>query len=133
MGRSGIRIRGMLLQDQQHKIWLEMIRQGGLVFETKQRASPFVSLVFDQWRWMFSVLGCTDVAIGGWTILVRYDPPPQVTQLCSTAFTGAGAGVWFFLSRINALTISFSSAISDETAGVEELVLTLETMALLRD
>ncbi|GJV80889.1 hypothetical protein Tco_1516759 [Tanacetum coccineum] len=45
----------------------------------------------------------------------------------------AGAGVWFFLSRINALTISFSSAISDETAGVEELVLTLETMALLRD
>ncbi|GJT94325.1 hypothetical protein Tco_1083170 [Tanacetum coccineum] len=47
--------------------------------------------------------------------------------------SGAGAGVWFFLSRINALTISFSSAISDETAGVEELVLTLETMALLRD
>ncbi|GJZ76480.1 hypothetical protein Tco_0641152 [Tanacetum coccineum] len=25
---------------------------------------------------------------------------------------GAGAGVWFFLSRINALTISFSSATS---------------------
>ncbi|GKG14320.1 hypothetical protein Tco_0353920, partial [Tanacetum coccineum] len=34
----------------------------------------------------------------------------------------AGAGVWFFLS-----------ATLDETAGVEELVLTLETMALLRD
>ncbi|GKG01610.1 hypothetical protein Tco_0306315, partial [Tanacetum coccineum] len=31
---------------------------------------------------------------------------------------GAEAGV--FLSRINALTISFSSATSDETAGVEE-------------
>ncbi|GKF44397.1 hypothetical protein Tco_0130949, partial [Tanacetum coccineum] len=46
---------------------------------------------------------------------------------------GVGAGVWFFLSRIKALTISFSSATSDETAGVEELVLTLETMALLRD
>ncbi|GJR28140.1 hypothetical protein Tco_1104372 [Tanacetum coccineum] len=45
---------------------------------------------------------------------------------------GAGDGVWFFLSRINALTISFSSATSDETARVEELVLTLETMALLR-
>ncbi|GJV07216.1 hypothetical protein Tco_1344872 [Tanacetum coccineum] len=46
---------------------------------------------------------------------------------------GAGAEVWFFLSRINALTISFSSTTSDETAGVEEFVLTLETMALLRD
>ncbi|GJR44748.1 hypothetical protein Tco_1312851 [Tanacetum coccineum] len=45
----------------------------------------------------------------------------------------SGARVWFFLSRINALTISFSSAISDETAGGEEFVLTLETMALLRD
>ncbi|GJW09573.1 hypothetical protein Tco_1575400 [Tanacetum coccineum] len=49
------------------------------------------------------------------------------------AIKGVGAGVWFFLSRINALTISFSSATSDETAGVEELVLTFETMALLRD
>ncbi|GKD89689.1 hypothetical protein Tco_1365196, partial [Tanacetum coccineum] len=44
----------------------------------------------------------------------------------------AGAGVWFFLSRINALTISFSSATSDKTAGVDELVLTLETMAFVR-
>ncbi|GKG03129.1 hypothetical protein Tco_0310765, partial [Tanacetum coccineum] len=45
------------------------------------------------------------------------------------------SGSWslVFLSRINALTISFSSATSDETAGVKELVLTFETMALLRD
>ncbi|GKG18037.1 hypothetical protein Tco_0372335, partial [Tanacetum coccineum] len=43
------------------------------------------------------------------------------TQLCSTAFTGVEAGVWFFLSRINARTISLSSATSDETARVEEL------------
>ncbi|GJU65948.1 hypothetical protein Tco_1252207 [Tanacetum coccineum] len=39
----------------------------------------------------------------------------------------------FFLIEIKCLTISFSSATSDETAGVEELVLTFETMALLRD
>nr|GFB56323.1 hypothetical protein [Tanacetum cinerariifolium] len=44
-----------------------------------------------------------------------------------------GAGAWFFLSRSNALTISFSSATSDEIVGVEELVLTLATTALLRD
>ncbi|GJS58528.1 hypothetical protein Tco_0653312 [Tanacetum coccineum] len=53
--------------------------------------------------------------------------------LFATIEFGARAGVWFFLSRINALTISFSSTTSDETVGVEELVLTLETMALLRD
>ncbi|GJV80581.1 hypothetical protein Tco_1516451 [Tanacetum coccineum] len=58
---------------------------------------------------------------------------PTVTQLCSTAFTGAEAGVWFFLSRINARTISLSSATSDETAWVEELVLILATTALFLD
>nr|GFA70489.1 hypothetical protein [Tanacetum cinerariifolium] len=40
---------------------------------------------------------------------------------------------WFFLSKSNALTISLSSATLDEIAGVEELVLTLETTALARD
>ncbi|GKB37155.1 hypothetical protein Tco_0882097 [Tanacetum coccineum] len=49
------------------------------------------------------------------------------------AFTGAEAGVWFFLSRINARTMSLSSATSDETAGVEELVLILATTALFLD
>nr|GFB85804.1 reverse transcriptase domain-containing protein [Tanacetum cinerariifolium] len=53
----------------------------------------------------------------------------DVTQLDSTALTGAGVGDgaragaedWFFLSRGNALTLSLSSATSDEMAGVEEL------------
>nr|GFB13865.1 hypothetical protein [Tanacetum cinerariifolium] len=64
--------------------------------------------------------------------------PSQVTQLGSTALTRAGvedeAGAedWFFLSKSNALTMSLSSATSDETAGVEELVLTLATTALAR-
>ncbi|GJW09115.1 hypothetical protein Tco_1571538 [Tanacetum coccineum] len=59
--------------------------------------------------------------------------PPQVTQLSSTALTGAGAGAgaeaWFFLSKSNARTISLSSATSDETAWVEEFALTLATTA----
>nr|GFC32146.1 reverse transcriptase domain-containing protein [Tanacetum cinerariifolium] len=49
-------------------------------------------------------------------------------QFGSTALTGAGvedeAGAraedWFFLSKSNALTMSLSSATSDETAGEEE-------------
>ncbi|GJQ94201.1 hypothetical protein Tco_0005340 [Tanacetum coccineum] len=59
----------------------------------------------------------------GWSDLVchrcgpgqlRYEwAPPQVTQLCSTAFTGAGAGTGdVCLSRSRALTISFNSATS---------------------
>nr|GFD18143.1 hypothetical protein [Tanacetum cinerariifolium] len=65
--------------------------------------------------------------------------PPQVTQFGSTTLTGAGVvdGVgaedWFFFPRSNALTISLSSATSDEMAGVDELVPTLETTALVRD
>nr|GFD00274.1 hypothetical protein [Tanacetum cinerariifolium] len=46
---------------------------------------------------------------------------------------GDGAEDWFFLSRSNALTISLSSATSDEMAGVEELAFTLATTALARD
>nr|GEZ62669.1 hypothetical protein [Tanacetum cinerariifolium] len=38
-----------------------------------------------------------------------------------------------FLSKSNALTISLSSATSDEMAGVDELVPTLATTALARD
>ncbi|GJT06385.1 hypothetical protein Tco_0840847 [Tanacetum coccineum] len=60
--------------------------------------------------------------------------PPQVTQLCSTAFTGAGAGTGdVCLSRSRALTISFNSKTSGDTPEVEALVLTLATMALLRE
>ncbi|GJT19808.1 hypothetical protein Tco_0878514 [Tanacetum coccineum] len=44
-----------------------------------------------------------------------------------------GSWVWFFLSRINARTMSLSSATSDETAWVEELVLILATTALFLD
>nr|GEV28231.1 hypothetical protein [Tanacetum cinerariifolium] len=56
----------------------------------------------------------------------------------STALTragvgdGAGAEDWFFFSRSNALTISLSSATSDEMARVEELEFTLATTALAR-
>nr|GEV49276.1 hypothetical protein [Tanacetum cinerariifolium] len=62
-----------------------------------------------------------------------------VTQLDSTALTRAGLGDvagakdWFFLSRSNALTMSLSSATSDEMAGVEEFEFTLATTALARD
>nr|GFD09601.1 hypothetical protein [Tanacetum cinerariifolium] len=65
--------------------------------------------------------------------------PPQVTQFGSTTLTGAGvvegvgAGDWFFLSKSNAWTMSLSSATSDEMAGVDELIPTLETNALARD
>nr|GFA86828.1 hypothetical protein [Tanacetum cinerariifolium] len=64
--------------------------------------------------------------------------PPQVTQFGSTAFTGAGvvdgveAGDWFFLSKSNALTMSLSSATSNEMDGVDELIPTLATTALAR-
>nr|GFB35036.1 hypothetical protein [Tanacetum cinerariifolium] len=53
--------------------------------------------------------------------------PSQVTQFGLTTLTGAGvvdgveAGDWFFLSKSNALTISLSSATSDEMAEVDEL------------
>ncbi|GJU09087.1 hypothetical protein Tco_1125517 [Tanacetum coccineum] len=53
-------------------------------------------------------------------------------KLAQTAFTGAGAGD-VCLSRSKALTISFNSATSGDTPEVEALVLTLVTMALLRD
>ncbi|GJU28859.1 hypothetical protein Tco_1172448 [Tanacetum coccineum] len=58
---------------------------------------------------------------------LRYEwAPPQVTQLCSTAFTGAGAGIGdICLSRSRALTMSFNSATSGDTPEVEVLVLTL--------
>nr|GFA61947.1 hypothetical protein [Tanacetum cinerariifolium] len=65
--------------------------------------------------------------------------PPQVTQFDSTALNragvvdGVGAGDWFFLSKSNALTMSLSSATSDEMTGVDELVPTLATTALARD
>nr|GFB04834.1 hypothetical protein [Tanacetum cinerariifolium] len=57
----------------------------------------------------------------------------------STALTGAGvvdrvgAGDWFFLSKSNALTMSLSSATSDEMTRVDELVPTLATTALAPD
>nr|GEU84613.1 glutamyl-tRNA(Gln) amidotransferase subunit A, chloroplastic/mitochondrial [Tanacetum cinerariifolium] len=46
---------------------------------------------------------------------------------------GVGAGDWFFLSKSNALTMSLSSATSDEMAGVDELVPSLATTALACD
>ncbi|GKF43369.1 hypothetical protein Tco_0129921 [Tanacetum coccineum] len=61
----------------------------------------------------------------------KNDLPHKLHNFAQPLFTRAG--VWFFLSRINALTISLSSATSGETDGVKELVLTLATTALLRD
>nr|GFD13820.1 hypothetical protein [Tanacetum cinerariifolium] len=62
-----------------------------------------------------------------------------VTQLGSTALTEVGVGDeveaedWFFLSKSNALIKSLSSATSDETTGVEELVPALAKTAFARD
>ncbi|GJW28170.1 hypothetical protein Tco_0045045 [Tanacetum coccineum] len=80
----------------------------------------------------------------GWSDLVchRWRTPDELRyvvaypryKLCSTAFTGAGAGTGdVCLSRSRALTISFNSATSGDTPEVEALVLTLATMALLRE
>ncbi|GKG30579.1 hypothetical protein Tco_0423067, partial [Tanacetum coccineum] len=74
-----------------------------------------------------------NVAIGGWTVLIRNDLPYKLHNFVQPAFTGAEARVWFFLSRINARTMSLSSATLDETAWVEELVLILATTALFLD
>ncbi|GJV23690.1 hypothetical protein Tco_1376385 [Tanacetum coccineum] len=74
-----------------------------------------------------------NVAIGGGTIYGKKEHNRIYTNFPRTVFTVAGAWDWFFLSRSKALTISLSSATSGETPGVEELVLTLETIALLRE
>ncbi|GJT03054.1 hypothetical protein Tco_0824223 [Tanacetum coccineum] len=69
-------------------------------------------------------------------VLLGREPEPEVEAVLLFMNLVIRSGkLWelVFLSRIKALTISFSSATSDETAGVEELVFTLETMALLRD
>nr|GEV73371.1 hypothetical protein [Tanacetum cinerariifolium] len=68
--------------------------------------------------------------------LLRLVTHTLVTQFGSSALIGAGvedrvgAEYWFFLSSSNALTISLSSATSDEIDGVEELEFTLATTAL---
>ncbi|GJS36296.1 hypothetical protein Tco_0534678 [Tanacetum coccineum] len=64
-------------------------------------------------------------------LLVRMPPPPSY-KYCSTSVKGRGAGVGFFIRRIIALTISLA-ATSDETVGVEESYLTLETIGLACD
>ncbi|GJT07405.1 hypothetical protein Tco_0841867 [Tanacetum coccineum] len=72
--------------------------------------------------------------VAGQFLVSKSDTPPQVKHFARIAFTEirAGAGVWFFLSRINALTILLAQAKPDETDGVEARI-TFETMALLRD
>ncbi|GJS49175.1 hypothetical protein Tco_0599296 [Tanacetum coccineum] len=75
-------------------------------------------------------------------VLVKVIPPIEMFDIISLrvlngwkpggAGAGAGAEAWFFLSKSNARTISLSSATSDETAWVEEFVLTLATTALAR-
>ncbi|GJW23537.1 hypothetical protein Tco_0034159 [Tanacetum coccineum] len=60
-------------------------------------------------------------------------PPPQEQTLLNRFY---GSGCWngrYCLSRSRALTISFNSATSGDTPEVEALVLTLATMALLRE
>ncbi|GJT81482.1 hypothetical protein Tco_1055824 [Tanacetum coccineum] len=57
-------------------------------------------------------------------VLVKVIPPIEI--VCKVA--GAGSRSWFFLAKSIARTISLSSATSDETAWVEEFVLTLATM-----
>ncbi|GKA92208.1 hypothetical protein Tco_0814133 [Tanacetum coccineum] len=90
-------------------------------------------------------------------VLLGRDPEPEVEALSKsgldtpgTTGTGAWRKTWrsnlvgnhlrserelslVYLIENQCSTISTASATSDETARVEELVLTLETMALLRD
>ncbi|GJV92258.1 hypothetical protein Tco_1540071 [Tanacetum coccineum] len=62
------------------------------------------------------------------SVLIVIVSPIEIVLIISLmALNGRKTG------RLNLICIHLSSATSDETAGVEELVLTLETMALLRD
>ncbi|GJS32967.1 hypothetical protein Tco_0531349 [Tanacetum coccineum] len=69
------------------------------------------------WSFVTGILAFTTEEVANWRVL---------------GGAGAGAEAWFFLSKSNARTISLSSATSDETAWVEEFVLTLATTALAR-
>ncbi|GKD00874.1 hypothetical protein Tco_1171148 [Tanacetum coccineum] len=80
---------------------------------------------------MILIVGLVVVLHGrktGWSDLVchRWRTPDNYDM------SGAGAGD-VCLSRSRALTISFNSATSGDTPEVEALVLTLATMALLRE
>ncbi|GJT64557.1 hypothetical protein Tco_1016037 [Tanacetum coccineum] len=89
----------------------DMKRNEGLVFGTGATTGS------TQWaQYIGVVIGSGPTGKNG--------APTQVTQLSSTALTGAGAGAeaWFFLSKSNARTISLSSAnIRNDTARVEEV------------
>ncbi|GJT66476.1 hypothetical protein Tco_1017956 [Tanacetum coccineum] len=56
-------------------------------------------------------------AVSGWTVLIRKTSPIKSTQLCSTAFNGAEAGVWFFLIEKSMPEPCLWFRNTDETAG----------------
>nr|GFC91856.1 hypothetical protein [Tanacetum cinerariifolium] len=65
------------------------------------------------------------------TTSVKIIPPIEIVLIILNG-RESGSGT-VLVSRSNALTIFFSSATSDEMAGVEELEFTLATTALARD
>ncbi|GJT35655.1 hypothetical protein Tco_0926074 [Tanacetum coccineum] len=72
--------------------------------------------------------GCRNLDLGpsevAGTVFDKSDLTPQVTQLCvQNRFNWGEAGDWFFLSRINARTMTLSSSTSMRLLGWEELVL----------
>nr|GEY85225.1 reverse transcriptase domain-containing protein [Tanacetum cinerariifolium] len=60
-------------------------------------------------------------------------PEDEAVLALTRVVDGVVAEDWFLLSKSNALTMSLSSATSDEITGVDELVPTLATTALARD
>ncbi|GJW97011.1 hypothetical protein Tco_0178819 [Tanacetum coccineum] len=98
-----LKLEDVLLQS--FSCWPLKDKQGWFSLLSNIGAHQFKIKSLDHWRLDVFVLGCTERELE----------------------------FGFSYQRINALTISFSSATSDETVGVEELILTFATMAMLRD
>nr|GEW03961.1 hypothetical protein [Tanacetum cinerariifolium] len=67
------------------------------------------------------------------SVLIEIVPPIEVVLIILMGRKTGGLNLICNHLRSNALTMSLSSAALDETAGVEELVLTLATTALAQD
>nr|GFA77269.1 hypothetical protein [Tanacetum cinerariifolium] len=67
------------------------------------------------------------------SILIEIVPPIEIVLIILMGMKTGRSNLIRSHLRSNALTISLSSETSDETAGVEELVLTLATIAMARD
>ncbi|GJU42558.1 hypothetical protein Tco_1195515 [Tanacetum coccineum] len=110
-----------------HHLWLAMVLLG-------REPDPEVEVGRENPGGRFGLHPSQRSVTGIPLVIVNFAAVVYVSlDYCSRINVAIGAGVWFFLSRINALTISLSSATSGETAGLKEFVLTLIQLALLRD